>query len=44
MSNTEPDITLLKVKGEGSFTSDELRKGYVKSLASNCLEFGMSMF
>lgn len=37
MSNSEPDITLLKVKGEGSFTSDELRKGYVKSLASAVL-------
>lgn len=37
MSNTEPDITLLRVKGEGSFTSDETRKSYVKSLASAVL-------
>ena len=37
MSNNETDITLLKVKGEGSFTSNDLRKGYVKSLASAVL-------
>lgn len=34
MSNSDLDVTLLKVKGEGSFASDDLRKGYVKSLAS----------
>jgi stage V sporulation protein SpoVS len=28
------DVTLLKVKGEGSFVDDQARKEYVKSLAS----------
>lgn len=28
------DITLLKVKGEGSFVDDQARKDYVKNLAS----------
>lgn len=28
------DVTLLKVKGEGSFADDQSRKDYVKSLAS----------
>ena len=35
MSNTHSDdVTLLKVKGEGSFVDDQNRKDYVKSLAS----------
>jgi hypothetical protein len=35
MSNADNvDVTLLKVKGEGSFTDDSARKDYVKSLAS----------
>lgn len=33
-SNDTADLTLLKVKGEGSFDSDKSRKDYVKSLAS----------
>ena len=37
MSDTTSDITLLKVKGEGSFQDDRSRKDYVKSLASSIL-------
>lgn len=33
-SNMNDDITLLKVKGEGSFADDKARKDYVKNLAS----------
>jgi hypothetical protein len=33
-TNDGSDITLLKVKGEGSFIDDQTRKDYVKSLAS----------
>jgi hypothetical protein len=33
-TNGADDITLLKVKGEGSFVDDQARKDYVKSLAS----------
>lgn len=33
MSQPQDDVTILKVKGEGSFQDDNSRKEYVKSLA-----------